>query len=266
MKPNRYEKEKFSSYEIENYAAQVARNGGISIEQAKQMVAGMMGRKSGGLINPSGQSFKDVLLRPLGVANFQLQIKRLTHDIAETLPIPLFAVIHSMTAYREMIAPYLPVGVTLSDIQIGLMGSTVNLADANKVVLQFDDGVNQDLVEITTNGIPYPSHLQALYNTIYRMECIVYKISDSTKQEQFAALFQPWSKTVFGKQGSNELTINSFQNPYQFQNGLVEVNGSIDIDSETGIVVGVIDSGVNNFIVTLNAFVSQFLRADRKML
>lgn len=261
-------KQKYNFENSANFAAMelanIAEKNGVPVESVMQMMRSRASK--GALVSNSNNDLAEALLKKVSAANFSLKVLRKTHTISEELPVPLFAPTHAISAYQKILGNYLPVGVSISGIQIGLFGTAVTLGDASKVVITYTDGVNSDDVEITTNGVPYPSHLMSLYNTIYKMDSITYKISDATKQGQFDSVFEPFSRTTFGKSIGNEMSVSFYESAFQLREGLVEINANISADSESGCILGIIDSGTDNFSVTLNANVSVFDRYGRALL
>jgi len=184
-------------------------------------------------------------------ATFDLQITRMTANLAGvTLPVPLFGYIHYTAAYAALIGAELPAGVTLSGIT----------STATYIQFSYTDGVGTDNVRVSCNQIGYISFLVSTLTDLMAIKKTRYQISDITHTEQFSQIFKAKSKTLFGKLVEDAINPGSYKDPKQFQNGIVDIDQSMSIDKESGIVIGIIP--VASFTVTLSCFIQKFSKRD----
>jgi len=189
-------------------------------------------------------------------AQFDITIKRITRNIQNALIVPLFAGIHFNARYYTLINQFLPPNITISGIATDTQGN---------VIITFTDSVAavSDNVMISCNQVPYITFLTATNFDLMRITKFRYAIGDVTQQTQFDQRFSVATKSLFGKSGSQDLTVSSYLDPKQFQQKVIDVDNAIDIDKETGIFVGIIQGAADGFSITLNQFVQFYKKHNR---
>lgn len=188
-------------------------------------------------------------------AMFDIIIKRKSVNIAQALPVPLFAAIHYNAKYKSVIGQYLPSNISITTIAVDSNGNVI-VTYTNSV----DDAV--DTVEISCVQVPYITFLGASQFNAMRIGKFRYQLSDATQLTQFNQIFDVVEKTLFGKGSQNQVSVGAFKDPRQYQAGIIDVDNAIDINLETGIVVGLI--AVDEFSTTLSCFVERFNRTNTK--
>ena len=190
-------------------------------------------------------------------ASFTLTAKRIGANITQSLPVPFFGVLEVDSAFQRVLN--LGGGLSVAVVSLGAVNGTV--ANANKLTLNYSDGVNNDLVEITCAQNPYPSLLKATLIDEYQLSGIRYSISDTTKLQQFDENFSVKVRTLTGKSSEDSLTPSQFKDPSQFQNGIIDIKQAVRVDKETTIVSGLIP--IDGFSIALNFFLSSLDKAQR---
>lgn len=194
----------------------------------------------------------------LAAANFGLTVKRNTAAIAFPLPFAMFGAQDYVNGYRNTLTgQLLPAGVTL----VSVTGGEVS-GKPNRVDFTYTDGVNSDVVEVTSSTYPYPSLLNSTSVDLLRMSKIRMELSDSTQAAQFRQDIQTVSNSPFGKGSTNKISATAFRRPDQFQAGIVDLDAVFEIDKETSIVSSILPKA--GFEVTYNSFVEKFYRQITK--
>jgi len=188
----------------------------------------------------------------MGNAQFTIQIKRMTNLLNFSLPVPIFGTVERYERWASALAGLLPVGVTIA-----------NFASSGKTfVITFTDGISNDTIEITCSTIGYEAMLAALTTDTMKIKKIRYTISDVTKQEQFSQQITFYQKSLFGKNTGDNLTPDSYKVPSQNQNNLIDIDTTFTVDKDTTMVVNIADTNVAGFSVSLNCFVSDYLKLN----
>lgn len=187
-------------------------------------------------------------------AQFDVTIKRLGNKIDASLIVPLFAGIHFNARYFTLINQFLPPNVIISGISTDTSGN---------VIISYTDSISQntDNVMISCNQVPYITFLAATNFDLMRITKFRYQISDVAQQIQFGERFAVATKSLFGKSGSQDVSVSSYLDPNQFQQKVIDVDNAIDIDKETGLFIGIIP--VAGFSITLNQFVQFYKKHNR---
>lgn len=163
-------------------------------------------------------------------AVFKIRVTRVTATIAEDLPYAIFGRNFFANGYGTIID--VPTGLTLT-VTNGLITSTPALYGT--VTLSYTDGVNTDVINITSQGAaPYPALLEATISDVFK----VTKFRLSTSAATLDQLDQDLSvkrNSLFGKNISNTITIDSFKSPDQFQSGIVDIPLEVAFDKETAL-------------------------------
>jgi hypothetical protein len=187
---------------------------------------------------------------PVSAAQFDVNIKRVTANIAQDLPFVIFGQQDSKNGFRKVI-DNLPTGVTLTSVEIGEVQG-----EPEKLIFTYTENANVDTVEVTCNQYPYPSFLEAMSTNFFRMSKLRYQLSDSAQLSQFNNDFSVTTRSMFGKRSANSISINAYKDPKQFQAGIIDVDGEFDLDKETSILSSIIN--VAGFEVNLAMFIEKF--------
>lgn len=187
-------------------------------------------------------------------ATFAVKVTRNSFNINATLPVEIFNVI-DIYADNATIKRYLPAGVVLASSNVD--------ATRTNWVFTFQQGNVTDTVTVSCAELAYNKLVLATQSDLMRIGSILYKISDQNQQQQFSAPFTVVEQTLFGKGKENPLTITNFINPRDFRLDTVNLRVSMDIDKQTGFVMGMtyptgqITQGYTNS-VTLSFTVTMF--------
>lgn len=192
------------------------------------------------------------------VASFNMTVNRLTHTIHQTLPVFIGASDLLSNGYREALAGYLPAGVTLSAVQYG---TNAGAPFATRVSFTFTEGVNTDKIEITCGTLPYPSFLAALNRNKMILSKLRINVPNvASASTQFSQNLTVYERTLFGKGATNDIQISGEFTPNQFQNGIVDIDEPIELLSNKGFIVPVIDAGIDSYLLNFTGKVQVFER------
>ena len=254
-----------SSYEIESY---LVGNLKLDPRAARKVAMKASGRPAvrEALMRAARDNNKQGAIRvgggndPSAAAQFNITVTRNTNTIAQTLPVAIFGAADANNGYANILNSSLGTGTTITSVNLG----TANTTGQNQnVTITYANGANTDTVTISSDTYPYSSLLDATRTDMIKMSKVRYSISDATQLSQFNQGFNFISNSMFGSRSSNNVSIGAYRSPDQFQNAIIDLNGEFDIDKETSIVTGVIQTaGVFSF--TLSAFVQKFYRQNTK--
>ncbi len=250
------------AYEIENFL--VSRSG-IKRGRARKMGAvavkrpaykrplQQMARSNGGqgIVSVSGSRNT-----PVSAAQFDINVKRVSANIAQDLPFVIFGQQDSKNGFRKLM-DNLPTGVVLTSVEMGESDG-----QPEKLIFTYTEQANVDTVEVTCNQYPYPSFLEAMSTNFFRMSKLRYQLSDSAQLTQFNNEFSVGIRSMFGKKSADSISINAYKDPRQYQAGIIDVDGVFDIDKETAILSSII--AVAGFEVNLAMFIEKFERRNAK--
>lgn len=184
-------------------------------------------------------------------AQFTVQVKRLTADIASALPVMIFDPIDRANGYRQALQGRMPATVTLSKVEGGEAASLPNAWQ-----FTYDDGAKQDVVEVTCTTAPYPAFLDALQTDMFELVKIRLSLSDPSQLSQFNEELLFWSKSMFGLGATNPVVPENFRSPQQYQAGIVDIDVNAKFDKQTGIILPIIP--VAGLVVSLNCYAPRF--------
>jgi len=197
--------------------------------------------------------------RKLDKAQFDINITRLTNTIAAPLPVAVFGTTHSRSGYKQFLIP--PTGATLA--VVGGLNSPV-AGTTDRLRFTYTSGLNIDSIDVTCNQVPYPVFLDALGADVFRISNIRYRLTNSADTIQFSQQHQFESKSLFGKQISDDITIGAYLKPEQFQPGVIDIPIAADVDKETMFIANISDlATAYPFNLTLSVFVEKFNKHDR---
>lgn len=203
-------------------------------------------------------------------AQFDVIVKRLTANIDEVLPVPLFGAANLESGLQNSIGSYLESSATsLVAIQYGNVfistgdeTMTPNLTASNKLRLQFKNGANLDIVEVTCTSVPYPQFVMSTFSDIFTLSKMRITISDGTKTEQFSNAMEFTRKSIFGKALQNPLGATAFSSPFQQRTDIIDVNISDNVDKESTVWTSIIP--IEGFKVTYSIFVQRFSKLSAR--
>ncbi len=254
-----------SSYEIESYlvgnlrldprsARKVAMKAAARPAVREAMVRAARDNNKQGAIRVGGG------LDPAAAAQFNITVTRNSNNIAQTLPVAIFGAADINNGYTNILNSALGAGTTITSVAMGTANGT---AQGNNVVITYVNGANSDTVTISSDTYPYTSLLDATRTDMFKMSKVRYTISDATQLAQFNQTFTFVSNSMFGSRTSNNVSVGAYRSPEQFQTAIIDLNGEFDIDKETSIQTGIIQTaGVFSF--TISAFVQKFYRQNSK--
>jgi hypothetical protein len=177
-------------------------------------------------------------------AQFDLNIRRQSVNIAADLPVALFGGFDSVSAYTSVISQFLPTGVTLKALSIGNteVGSGTTSAtykSATSVNFTFaKSGSSDDVVTLTLGQYDYPAFLAALRTSKFTVSNARYNISNTTTGlPQLTKPFKSIERSMFGAYVQNDIPLSSAKTPYQMQNGIVDINGTFKVNAQTSWVL-----------------------------
>lgn len=203
-------------------------------------------------------------------AQFDIIVTRLTAAIAEVLPFPLFGAATLESGLQQDVGNYLASSNTsLVGIQYGMafIGSgdetiTPVLSSSNKLRLQYKNGSDLDIIEITCTSVPYPQFVQSTFSDIFTLNKIRMTISDSSLVNQFSQQMVFTRKSIFGKFVSNPLTATAFSSPFQLRTDIVDVNVNDNVDKETAIWCKILATA--DFSITYSVFVQKYTKLSAR--
>ena len=181
-----------------------------------------------------------------GVADFTIIVTRNSNNIASALPFLLYGVNYVENQYRELLTPFLLNSVVLTSVLYD---------NAGNMVFTYTLGANVDTVTISCNEAPYSVFLQSSRTDLIRVQKMRYNIADTTKLANYSQPMAIVQKSLFGTLVNNKISVTKYKQPTQFQNGIVDVMASYDIDKTKGLVHYIIQ---NNATLELNNFVSDY--------
>jgi hypothetical protein len=181
-----------------------------------------------------------------GIADFTINVTRNSNNIASSLPFLLFGVNYVENQYRELLSPFLLNAVVLTSVAYDSSGN---------MVFTFTLGVNVDTITISCNEAPYSVFLQSTRTDLIKIQKVRYNISDTTKLANYSQPMAIVQKSLFGTLVNNKISVTKYKNPQQFQNGIVDVMASFDVDKTKGLVHYMIQ---NLATIELNHFVSDY--------
>jgi hypothetical protein len=181
-------------------------------------------------------------------AQFDLQITRVSDNIALDLPVPIFGAYDIASKYQGVLT--LPSGVSISALTVGAIGTET------QVVITYASGTDRDTVNITISQYDYPSFLQALLASRFTVSNARYSVSDTSSLgiQQLTKPFNTIERSMFGAFVQNSIPLSSSKSPFQFQNGIVDILGTFNITAQSTWVLAFQPNAGQ--VVTISAFVS----------
>lgn len=153
---------------------------------------------------------------------FTLIVTRLTANIAQNLPMPVFAALHDASGYTSFLQGILPAGVTITG-QNGLYHNASQALHIGGITdITFSDGVGTDTLQLTCQQINYKVLLSALLSDSIKAHTV--KLSVPTGQEaQFAAPIFIIRATGYGYDSKDSITPETHVDQYQQLGNIVTI-------------------------------------------
>ena len=198
-------------------------------------------------------------------AQFDLIVKRTGNTVRDAsgkpcaLPFALFGALDALSGYKAVLATELPAGVTISNVQYSTFSG---IAFASQLQFSYTDGTHTDTISITCNQIDYPVFLESINRGLFEMNKIRYTLSDITQLGQFDNGMFTKFRTMFGKTGSDQISVGSWKDPKQFQNGIIDMDITVPVNGETSLVTSL--NPVDGLQITLSGFVHRYNHGNGK--
>ena len=250
------ESQAYDAIEIENFLYSAKRQPkGVArklaeriVKNPRQMMAVKEDMRRQGVaagFTPSTQSGGQGL-----AAQFDIKITRVGVATGVDLPVVLFGAFDLASAYKSIISQFLPAGTTLSALVVG------GVASPNTVRFSFTKGANTDHLDVTVNQYEYPSFLEALKTSRFVVSNARYSVSDTGAPglQQLTKTFKSFDRSMFGALLQNDIPLSSAKTPYQNQPGIVDINGTFNVNAQSSWVLLF---GAVAQEVTISAFVAQ---------
>jgi hypothetical protein len=223
----------YDAVEIENYLSTAHRKPrGVARKMSERIV------KSPSALNQVKQSMRNDGYRagfePSSFASgkslaaqFDLKIKRLTQAVTDDVPVPIFGAFDVASKYVSVLS--LPSGVTITALSVGAIGFE------KQVRITYTKAAANDIVQITIAQYDYPSFLNALLGSKFIISNARYSISDTgaTGLQQLTKPFVSIERSMFGALMKNDIPLSSAKTPYQNQVGIVDINGTFNVNAQT---------------------------------
>lgn len=190
-------------------------------------------------------------------AQFTIQVKRVSANIAGALPVMLFSPIDLINGYRKVLQGYIKPGAALTSVRYG-----ENESLPNTVEFTYTEGVDVDTIEVTCPTAPYPMFLQSLITDMFRINKIRISLSDPAQISQFANEMMFQTGSMFGLASQNPVVPDNFRSPQQYQAGIVDVDVDASIDKQTGLIIPV--NSVAGLQVSVNFFAPKFYQQSAR--
>lgn len=185
-------------------------------------------------------------------ASFDIVITRNSNNLSENLPVPLFGVAHAQSNYKQIVSGSLPAGISISGIVTNAQGD---------YVISYTDGTLTDTITIHCNQTPYATFLFATATDTIRMYKNRYTITDTAVQGCYDQEYLVVKKSLFGRKEEETVTINTFKNPSQFQNGIIDIDAEASIDKDRAIVHTIIKH-TGSYSVQMSFFVDRYFKLN----
>lgn len=201
-------------------------------------------------------------------AIFDVTIKRVGTNVGGSIPAILFAANWQNSGYGLLMNAVNPnaypyayqngtygVGVGFNSDAIADFTAANSTPQRVQFAFTDDNFTNSDLIQIETKGAaPYPVILQMLASG-QKLSASKLRItlSDATQLTQFQEQLTIVTGKMMGMAEVNPLPLSSQKSPFQYQNGIIDIDANIVFDGNTGFCIPII--AVNNFQVNVTLFV-----------
>lgn len=235
-------------------AAAMARKA-VQVPAIGNKIREAMGSQGAGRMTDAGYK------TPISAATFQISVTRNTAAIAADLPFAIFGSQDVNVGYRNILAPLIPAGVTLTSVVAGELGGG-GAAGAQRVRFTWTDGVGVDTVDVTSSTYPYPALLSSTADNLLKMSKIRMKISNTAVTRQFDIDLVAMVSSPFGKSEQNRTTPSQFIAPDQFQAGVTDIDQIYRVDKETSLVSLI--ANTTALSINYSMFVEKYFRQITK--
>lgn len=190
-------------------------------------------------------------------ANVTLKVKRLTANIAQPLPVPLFGSADFAANYAQTLLQCLKNGITLKTIKhAGNMGATASASEyTHKISFEYQLGGNIDIVEVSIEELPILSFLAFMGEDKFVIGTSQYGISDVTKLVQFQQRNLIYDLSLFGAAKNDGFTAQTYRSTKQNQNDIVDIKVPIYVNKNRTLVLPIIN--VADFTISFTCFISK---------
>ena len=183
---------------------------------------------------------------PSSAATFDLLIERLSINIPEVLPVPLFGVLDQESDWVETMSNNLPIGVTYT---------VARTTDRKGLEFDFALGAAHDIITVRCNQVPYVNLLIAGLDSVFKMQQNKLEISDVTKTAQFSQSILIFNRSMFGHVENDSITPSQYKTDLQNQNDIRIINQILDIDKQRSLLVRFIPAAMT---LTFTSFIQSF--------
>lgn len=197
-------------------------------------------------------------------ANFTLAVTRVSNiatgpSYAGPLPFAMFGSSQAINGYRRLLNGLIPTGVTLNAV---LRGEYNGQPEAVVFWYLNPTTLGQDYIRVTCPQVPYPQLLEAAYTDNFKASKLRYTLTDPTQVQQYNQPFNIYRTSMFGRQTSDSLDVATYRKPNDFQQGIVDLEGSLNIDKEIAIVSAIVltTTPLVPFGFNLSMFVEKYYR------
>lgn len=172
------------------------------------------------------------------VANFDMVITRSSANITSALPVPIWGAFDVSSGFQGVLGSYLPAGVTVDDLVVGGVG-----ADSTRLAITYAKTVGgskvTDTLYISLNQYDYPSFLTGLTTSKFLISQIRLTIADTsaTGLSQLNQTFDYVERSIFGAYRKDSFPLNSAKSPFQYQNGIIDINGTFNVTAQNSWVL-----------------------------
>lgn len=183
-------------------------------------------------------------------AQFDVNVKRLTTNLSQDLPVALFGTSALQAGYQSVIP--VPSGLTLT-VTAGLTAS-----DRGKVIFSYTDGTNTDIVEVTSTTIQYPELVSALNVDLLEYNQIKVSLAgNGSDVSQFNKSIEFAVNNLFGSKSRDTITPAAYVRSGQFQANQVDLPVTGKLDKETSFLVKVVP--IANLEINFSMFVGRYV-------
>jgi len=246
--------------EVDEFLANLSK--GSSLENLENLENAEMMIRNGGSIkeavrflkNKGGVNHKIGMHTRKGIAvMFDIIVSRNQTTITADLPFVIFGHLETLNAYKNIINPILPSGVTLTSVVV----------TNGNYVFTYSDGTHTDVVTVKASQNTYAIIVQSLLLNKISIRSLKVSVSADDYIAQFDNPIFWKVRTPFGKtKAEDSITPSSLIDPDQNQKRFVDIGKSTDVnahfltvDSQTSVFCS-IKQGVPSYTISL--FVDDF--------
>ena len=199
--------------------------------------------KKGTIHNHAIGSLKEAAAQ--GYAQFNVKVTQVKNDYTGTVYAPIFGYLFMLTGYHSQGFDGLS-GVTSGIFNSG-EGASSSWTNRDKTVISYgvtDTDYTPAAITIeSSSAMPYPSFVAATVSDVFQCAGIRYTLDSANNLTQYSNDIVVKKETLFGADESNRITPQSYVNPEQFQNNVVDLPVPFAIDKSTMIYTQLIVTG-----------------------